>query len=197
MYAKSVSPKTFTFAARLLLVLVVFALFLALTLGVQTALAGDRRSCRDYYTVKSGDSLAKIAGKYRVHWRAIVEANGLKDPYTLFVGDSLCIPGRESGDYERGKAPTDPAASFTVTYLGRNIQITTYNFPKRHEYNVKVDDAGDRHTRWSKVGILSVPKNGNTSKTFELPSSLRNEKRLNVCLKDRANDALICRIVTR
>ena len=45
-----------------------------------------------YYTVKSGDTLAKIAGKYHVSGSSIVRANGIKNPDRIYIGQRLYIP---------------------------------------------------------------------------------------------------------
>ncbi len=46
------------------------------------------------YTVVSGDSLSKIAGKYGIQWKAIWDANRdiLKDPDKIYPGQELKIP---------------------------------------------------------------------------------------------------------
>lgn len=45
------------------------------------------------YTVKSGDTLAKIAAQYpQMTYRKIADANGIKAPYTIYVGQKLTIP---------------------------------------------------------------------------------------------------------
>lgn len=45
------------------------------------------------YTVKSGDTLAKIAAKYAgMTYKKIADANGIKAPYTIYVGQTLKIP---------------------------------------------------------------------------------------------------------
>src|SRR5262249_44180508 len=46
------------------------------------------------YTVESGDSLSKIAGKYGIQWKAIWDANRdiLKDPDKIYPGQELKIP---------------------------------------------------------------------------------------------------------
>jgi LysM repeat protein len=44
------------------------------------------------YVVKSGDQLARIAAKYGVTVAAIQEANGIKDPNLIRVGQKLIIP---------------------------------------------------------------------------------------------------------
>lgn len=43
-------------------------------------------------TVQAGESLYGLARRHKVPPRAIIEANGLKPPYQLFVGQRLAIP---------------------------------------------------------------------------------------------------------
>jgi 2',3'-cyclic-nucleotide 2'-phosphodiesterase / 3'-nucleotidase / 5'-nucleotidase len=45
------------------------------------------------YVVKLGDTLAKIATKYNVTIKAIVEANAIENAALIFPGDKLTIPG--------------------------------------------------------------------------------------------------------
>ena len=45
------------------------------------------------YTVVKGDSLYKIGNKYGIAWKKIADANGIKAPYTIRVGQKLTIPG--------------------------------------------------------------------------------------------------------
>ena len=44
------------------------------------------------YIVKAGDQLARIAARYGVTVKAIQEANGIKDPNLIKVGQKLIIP---------------------------------------------------------------------------------------------------------
>jgi LysM repeat protein len=44
------------------------------------------------YTVASGDTLASIGAKLGVEWQKIAEANGLREPYDLQIGQVLKIP---------------------------------------------------------------------------------------------------------
>ncbi|HLH73536.1 MAG TPA: LysM peptidoglycan-binding domain-containing protein [Chloroflexota bacterium] len=55
------------------------------------------------YTVQSGDTLEAIAERYSVDADAISHANGLQDPFTLQIGQTLVIPG--------GKVPTTASAT--------------------------------------------------------------------------------------
>ena len=43
-------------------------------------------------TVQRGDSLYKISRRYNVRLRAIIDANNLKPPYTIFPGQKLRMP---------------------------------------------------------------------------------------------------------
>lgn len=44
------------------------------------------------YTVASGDTLASIGAKLGVEWQKIADANGIKEPFALQVGQVLKIP---------------------------------------------------------------------------------------------------------
>ncbi|MGB0749656.1 MAG: LysM peptidoglycan-binding domain-containing protein [Magnetospiraceae bacterium] len=53
---------------------------------------GYRSGGVDTVTVQRGDSVYKIAQRYGVSTRSIIDANGLRPPYTLYVGRKLRIP---------------------------------------------------------------------------------------------------------
>lgn len=46
------------------------------------------------HTVKSGETLSKISGRYGVKMRSVMQANQIKDPNKLRVGQKLKIPSR-------------------------------------------------------------------------------------------------------
>ena len=56
--------------------------------------AGAAGGGANTYTVVSGDSLSKIAGKYGIQWKAIWDANRdiLDDPDKIYPGQELKIP---------------------------------------------------------------------------------------------------------
>lgn len=45
-----------------------------------------------YYTVEKGDFLSKIATKFKVSSKEIMDLNNLKDPNKIFLGQKLKIP---------------------------------------------------------------------------------------------------------
>jgi hypothetical protein len=49
-------------------------------------------SCSTYHRVTAGDTLAKIAGRYSVGMRSIIQANGIRNADVIYKGQNLCIP---------------------------------------------------------------------------------------------------------
>src|SRR5690606_18247158 len=49
------------------------------------------------HTVKAGDSLWKIAREYGVPMDALIEANGVRNPSLLRIGQQLTIPALATG----------------------------------------------------------------------------------------------------
>lgn len=69
------------------------------------------------YTVVSGDTLAKIAVKYPgVSYKKIADANGIKAPYTIYVGQKLTIP--TAGDKTSSAEPAKSSEYATADYDG-------------------------------------------------------------------------------
>ncbi len=44
-----------------------------------------------YHTVKEGEYLTKIGKQYGVSWKSIADLNGIKFPYTIYIGEKLRI----------------------------------------------------------------------------------------------------------
>jgi len=49
-------------------------------------------SCSAYHTVVSGDTLAKLAGKYGASMGSLMSANGIRNANVIYLGQKLCIP---------------------------------------------------------------------------------------------------------
>lgn len=94
-------------------------------------------------TVKKGDTLYSIARRYDVPLREVIEANGLRPPYSLRVGQNLRMPTAKYHIVEKGD--------------------TLYNISKR--YNV------DMHSL-SKTNKLSVPYSLKIGQKLLLPGSI-------------------------
>jgi len=71
----------------------------------------------DRYTVRPGDNLGAIAGRYRTSVDALVRLNGLKSRTLIFPGQVLRVPSR--GGVETAAPAPAASAGETVTYTVR------------------------------------------------------------------------------
>lgn len=62
-----------------------------------TAVSGDATTCATQHTVARGDTLKKIAERYKTTIQAIVDANKITNPNLILPGQILCIPAPASG----------------------------------------------------------------------------------------------------
>jgi hypothetical protein len=172
------------------------ALVLAIVAGVFPArvqAAELQVTCASRYTVASGDTLSAVAAKYDVTWQELATANDLKDPYPLYVGQSLCIPASStSSSSSTSTATTTTSARFTVTRDGNYLTIKVNNLSKNSVYYVKVDDGEDRAFRWTKIGLVRMGKNTAVTTTLKLPRGIRDTEIFNICLKNGTTNAVYC-----
>lgn len=57
----------------------------------------DYGKCVDWYKVKSGDNLSRIAARFGVSWSKLAEVNHLSNPRVIVPGQRLCIPAGGHG----------------------------------------------------------------------------------------------------
>lgn len=193
MFNRFIKTKTLRLSGRLLGGLLVLAV-LGAFLPQSSALAAVDAACQDTYTVKSGDYLSKIAALYDgVSWLDIAEANDLKSPYVLTVGQKLCIPARAgSGSSGGSGTSTGGSSRITVKKSSGKLTVTVSNLQSKATYFVKLDDADKRAYEWFKVGVLRTGSDKAGDGTYTLPDELKKTTDFNVCLKNTANDDLFC-----
>ena len=130
--------------ARIFAILLVASLLAALVPSAGLAASTD---CSHRFEVRRGSTLAGIAKAFGYTAAQIVDKNDLKKPYTIYVGQSLCIPTKsEKVPKVDSKYANAPAAWFVSgrTSNGQLIVIT-YNYPKT-TVKIKVDKSGWRTT---------------------------------------------------
>ena len=173
-----------------------FSIFMVLALFA-AALPGPAAAatCKFKHKVKAGESLIIIANLYQTDWKEIADANDLKEPYALTVGQVLCIPdGKAPGsDPESGtEEGSEPSLVGYPAFM--HVLVEVKNYPKLKVYNVKVGDGpnGKATSTFFKVGRLKTDKTGNYEGYFRLPRELHVTRDLNVCLKDPWTDEVYC-----
>lgn len=163
--------------------------------------------CKAYHLVREGDTKPRIAYTYFLRWKQIAAANGLKPADKLVVGARLCIPD-EASRRDRGTAPGSSSdktlvdypegeknALIEITISNGKVRIHTNDFSDDHGYLVKARDVDQGIGGWFRLGIINVDEDEDQRFSFDVPSALRGEPVLRVCLKDQSNDELICRWV--
>lgn len=183
-------------------ILLALAVLLGSFVGTASASGGvkqppiDEDDCLGLYRVRYGDTLESIAGKYRLRARDFVDVNRLRRPYTVYVGQLLCIPesinpGAADIDYP---TTAQDAASFTVVRTEQGIKIQAQNFPAGVVYIVRVDDF-QRGDTPRQVGRMRTGKGGSLQAAYKLPKALRQAETIQVCLKNPLSIQVACKTV--
>lgn len=180
-----------------------FLLTLALIAGAfpQVAVAAPAPSttvtCVKYHNVESGDTLSAISVKYDVSIAELAAANNLQEPYTLFVGQRLCIPGSTTSTTTT-TTTSSTKTGWTATREGNYLVITVTNFPKKANYYVKIKKGILAvNAPWVKIGIYRTKKNTDVTRYFRLPKNFTEPALFTVCLKNAKTDAVLCQTITK
>jgi len=179
--------------AKVFSILIVLALLVSVV--PQSVQAAPTATCSKMYTVATGDTLSKIALQFNVTQQALVDANNLKEPYVIVVGQTLCIPGTPTtgGTTSTGTTPKGP--DFTVTRDGNRITVKLVNLTPKRPYIVKVGYDLRPSTIMTKLGTVRTNKVGAGQKSFQFPKGLRNLTEYGMCLKDQVTDAVMCKTI--
>ena len=95
---------------KLRVIVILICVVFQLVIGVSLAEAAD-----PVYVVRRGDPLYSVARRYGTTVSAIVQANGLRNPNWIYVGQRLVIPGTTA-------APSNsPSGSVHVVQRGENL----------------------------------------------------------------------------
>jgi murein DD-endopeptidase MepM/ murein hydrolase activator NlpD len=152
-------------------------------------------TCSKYHNVESGDTLSAISLTYDVSVAELAAANDLKEPYTLIIGQRLCIPGSATSSSSSSTSTTTSSDKpvIAVERDDKFLVITIANFPKKGNYYVKIKKGHQgTDTPWYKLGILRTKKNNTVSRAFKLPSNFYDPALTTVCLKNAKTDAISC-----
>ncbi len=167
--------------------------FLAMPFGSLDRVA-VAQTCTVNHSVASGETLSSIAVKYDVDWTVIATANNLKEPYSIFVGQSLCIPGSTTSTSTTGTTTTSTSKKPTITFSieGNRLYLETSGFTKKSTWYVKIGSGPYRVAELTKIGLHLVRKDTTTSSSFRVPKKLQDARYLTLCLKNARTDEVRC-----
>jgi len=180
-------------------------LALALLAGYlpQPALAASNAAtstCNTKYTVKSGDTLSSIASQYKINWLDLANANDLKSPYTIYIGQVLCVPAASSTTSSGSSSSSSSSnkTSFSLELKGSSLVINTTKFPKKSMYYVKVSSGRFyQGPTIYKLRMLRVGNHPDNTYTYKLPKELNSADYVMVCLKNVITNVNTCHSVKR
>lgn len=171
-------------------------LMMALVVGMlpqSVQAAPNLAACETKYTVQAGDTLTSIALTYGVDFFELAEANSLKAPYTIYIGDVLCIPAGSSTSVDDDSSSTTTSTKkFTFEREGDYVTVIGKGLDKNRSYYVKVSNSLKLYSPWYKIGLFNNNKNVNFSQSYKLPRLLRDNIYVTVCTKSGTTDAVYC-----
>ena len=175
---------------RLVSLLVVLAVLAAAL--PQPALAV---TCVAKYTVTAGDTLTIIADQYKITVLELANANSMKEPYTIYVGQSLCIPvGATTTTTSSSSSSTESTTS--VELNGRKLTIKLAGLSKSKVFYLRIRSASHSSRPWYKLGTVKASKTGSAAKVIALPRALRNTEVITLCWKNAFTDSVKCQNFT-
>ena len=189
-----IKPKNRNQYSRMAVMIFSVILVLAFLVAAMPA-SVSAATCKFKHTVKAGESLIIIANLYQADWKEIADANDLKEPYALTVGQVLCIPdGVAPGSDDTPGAGDSGEPTLQGIPAMMHVLVLVENFPKNKVYNVRIGDGpvGRDTSNFYKIGRLKTDKAGNFEGYFRTPNELHVSKDLVVCLKDPFTDKVYC-----
>jgi len=147
-------------------------------------------TCAKNYVVQSGDTLSSIAQTYKLTVAELAAANNLKEPYTLYVGQQLCIPG--TATTTTTTSTTTSSGPITAEFDKNVVHLKFTDLTKNHGFAVKAAKVERGTLEWLRFGKFKSDKKGNASVTFKLPKRFRDATYLQICAKDLTNDKVVC-----
>lgn len=177
--------------------LTTLSLFLVLALlaaSAPGALAAPlAATCVKNYVVQSGDTISGIAQTYKLTVAELAAANNLKEPYTLFIGQQLCIPGTATTTTSTTSTSSSSSNKPISVEFGTNtITVEFTKLTKNNAYMVKVMKVERGELDWVKLGKIKADKKGDGSATFKMPRRLRDATYFQICAKNLTDNKVVC-----
>ncbi len=153
-----------------------------------TDIAKLQAACTQFYTVKRGEDLSKIARIYGVTWQWLARINGLSDPNHIFAGNRLCVqtgtsPGATPAPTLAASTGVIPTFSIVSVVQDRSVTIQTYNFPANRTFNVRMGRIGTRGVNGSLAGTIQTGSAGSFVVTLEIPPALSGRGQIAIRLE--------------
>jgi LysM repeat protein len=149
-------------------------------------------SCAFYHTVSAGESLSWIGSYYGISWPTLAANNNIKSPYTIFVGQQICIPTGARYTYYPGTyyypyrynyyySPTTWDYRVIGVVKGQTVTIKTSNFPDNVYFEVRIGCAYCG-SALVKVTDMDSDRGGTFKQRFTIPAQFAGYYDLEISL---------------
>lgn len=91
------------------------------TCAAMAIVGATSASATTMYTVRSGDTLSKVAAAHHMTWQTLAKINHLSNPNLVRVGQRLSVGGSAVAPAKKAAAP-----AFASTHHGYKIEAGTY-----------------------------------------------------------------------
>jgi LysM repeat protein len=132
-------------------------------------------SCAYTHTISAGEYLYSISLIYGVNWTEIAAANGIGYPYTIYAGQTLCIP---SGGTYSGSSSSNGEISVAVSSIvkDKTVAFKGYNLPENEKFDVLMGTCTNLAKNGTSVGSIKTDGVAGTySLTVKIPSNLKGK----------------------
>ncbi len=124
-----------TFVVQTSIVAVLGLLFLGATLsekvmGVHAQTVSACSASDHSYTVVRGDTLSRVASRYRASWTQLASYNRIANPNLIHVNQRICIPGTGLGG---GSSDSSVSSTSYVTDVSAQAPLTSTSAAVGHE----------------------------------------------------------------
>lgn len=116
-------------------------------------------------TVKSGDTVAKIANQYKSSVSAIKSANSLKNVNLIYVGESLTIPSSASTSTTTTTPATTGTSQYSTTSANTNANTTYKANTNAYNTNSYKTNTNNYNTTNNKTNTNNYSANTTSSAT--------------------------------
>lgn len=178
------------------------ALFGLLAAPLQPAAAAPQYAvCQQWHTVKSGETLSKIAVLYDTTWMRLAELNNLKDPNKLYAGNRLCVAATGTGSVSSGgtsgsggvptatpSSGSSGSSSNTLIYASSVIEDRYVTVQGRYllanaTYRVFMSSYKADLSRATLAGSVRTDSKGTYKITLRIPKRLVDVYKINLYLE--------------
>lgn len=135
----------------------------------------------DFYTVRSGDTLSKIAARYGLSYVSVAEMNDIAPPYRIYVNQSIRL--KKTTNRNTNRSISAPLSNNDVQIQRQTVQLptntqTTYPLPvTQTQTKVPVTPTSTVVTTQNMVKPTTLrwvkPFNGSVSENFNLASNVK------------------------